>query len=130
MITTPSTEKISPRGFRPGITGFQGGVSPNSPGRGSKPGSHLRGGGLGKTTVYPERIYVHQNALELTGKSPLTTIIFTARKQSLRRLCFHRCLSVQKGGGVPAQNDMKVHTNIATAPGTLRLRAGTPPCNK
>ena len=24
--------------------------------------------------------------------------IFTARKQSLRRLCFHRCLSVHRGG--------------------------------
>ena len=24
--------------------------------------------------------------------------IFTARKQSLRRLCFHRCVSVHKGG--------------------------------
>ena len=26
--------------------------------------------------------------------------IFTARKRSLRRLCFHRCLSVHRGGGL------------------------------
>ena len=28
-------------------------------------------------------------------------IIFTARKRSLRRLCFHRCLSVHRGGCLP-----------------------------
>ena len=27
-------------------------------------------------------------------------LIFTARKRSLRRLCFHRCLSVHGGGGL------------------------------
>ena len=29
----------------------------------------------------------------------LSCFIITARKQSLRRLCFHRCLSVHRGGG-------------------------------
>ena len=28
------------------------------------------------------------------------TFIFTARKRSLRRLCFYRCVSVHRGGGV------------------------------
>ena len=28
----------------------------------------------------------------------LPKAIFTARKRSLRRLCFHRCLSVHRGG--------------------------------
>ena len=28
--------------------------------------------------------------------------IFTARKRSLRRLCLYRCLSVHRGGGIPA----------------------------
>ena len=27
--------------------------------------------------------------------------IFTVRERSLRRLCFHRCLSVHRGGGCP-----------------------------
>ena len=30
----------------------------------------------------------------------LAKVIFTARKRSLWRLCFHRCLSVHRGGGV------------------------------
>ena len=29
---------------------------------------------------------------------PVGTSVITARKRSLRRLCFHRCLSVHKGG--------------------------------
>ena len=29
-------------------------------------------------------------------------VFFTARKRSLRRLCFYRCVSVHRGGGIPA----------------------------
>ena len=28
--------------------------------------------------------------------------VVTARKRSLRRLCFYTCLSVHRGGGIPA----------------------------
>ena len=38
------------------------------------------------------------NGLPLTHHEKLK-IFFTARKRSLRRICLHRCLSVQRGGG-------------------------------
>ena len=48
--------------------------------------------------------------------------IFTARKRSLRRLCFHRCLSVHGGGGYLGRTPGKVHPL-----GRYTHRAGTPP---
>ena len=51
--------------------------------------------------------------LYLTGNA---TGIITARKRSLRRLCFHRCLSVHRGVYIPACN------GADTQPGQ------TPPC--
>ena len=52
--------------------------------------------------------------------------IFTTRKQSLRRLCFHRCLSVHRGVSA------SVHAGIHTSPGpeedtTPGTEADTPP---
>ena len=32
---------------------------------------------------------------------PFVKELITARKRSLRRLCFYRCLSVHSGGGLP-----------------------------
>ena len=48
--------------------------------------------------------------------------IVTARKRSLRRLCFYTCLSVH-WGGVPGQ----VHSRAGTPPGRYTPRADTPP---
>ena len=55
-------------------------------------------------------------------------LIFTARKRSLRRLCFHRCLSVQ-GEGVSAPLHAGIHTHRdqrQTPPSTWDQRQ-TPP---
>ena len=46
--------------------------------------------------------------------------VFTARKRSLRRLCFHRCLSVCPRGGVSAPLHDGIHT-------PSRHPLGTPP---
>ena len=57
--------------------------------------------------------------------------IITARKRSLRRLCFHRCLSVHRG--VPAQvppsqvPTWQVHPLVGTAPSRHNPQVGTPP---
>ena len=37
---------------------------------------------------------------------------FTARKRSLRRLCFHRCLSVHRGRGLSAPLHAGIHTPL------------------
>ena len=51
--------------------------------------------------------YGHDYSQKLSmegGSCRLTKILATARKRSLRRLCFHRCLSVHRGpGGVSVQ---------------------------
>ena len=46
---------------------------------------------------------------------------FTARKRSLRRLCFYTCLCVHKGGAVPGQVPPGRYT-----PRQVHPRAGTP----
>ena len=40
----------------------------------------------------------------ICGKVTMKSHIFTARKRSLRRLCFYRCLSVHKGGWYPSMH--------------------------
>ena len=52
--------------------------------------------------------------------------IITTHKQSLQRLCFHRCLSVHRGVCIPACNG--VETSWAcTPPRQVHLLAGIPP---
>ena len=54
--------------------------------------------------------------------------IITARKRSLRRLCFHRCLSVHRGGGtVPAQVLPPGPHLAGTPPGRYSPRQTQPP---
>ena len=59
-------------------------------------------------------------------------LFITARKRSLRRLCFHRCLSVQ-GGGVCLNACWDTHPpdryplGRYTQPGQVHPLAGTPP---
>ena len=57
-------------------------------------------------------------------------MIFTARKRSLRRLCFQRCLSVHRGGVCPiacldthTPSEQTTLLGVGTPPG-----ADTPPC--
>ena len=51
--------------------------------------------------------------------------IFTARKRSLRRLCFHRCLSVH--GGVSASLYAGIHPPRQTPPWADTPTCQTPP---
>ena len=53
--------------------------------------------------------------------------IFTARKQSLRRLCFHKCLSVHKGGGLPRCMLGYTPRSEADTPTPARPSRQTPP---
>ena len=50
--------------------------------------------------------------------------LVTARKQSLRRLCFHRCLSVCQGASAPLH--ARVHTPWADTPWADTPWADTP----
>ena len=56
-------------------------------------------------------------------------IIFTARKRSLRRLCFHRCLSTGGGGGLPlVLRGCLPHPPWADTPLGRRPHVDTFPC--
>ena len=52
--------------------------------------------------------------------------IFTARKRTLRRLCFHRCLSVHRGEGVSAPLHAGIHPLGRHPPGRHPLGRHTP----
>ena len=54
--------------------------------------------------------------LFVSYKSMYEVGIITARKRSLRRLCFHRCLPVHRGGGVQAQAQGKVSPQGVSMP--------------
>ena len=54
--------------------------------------------------------------------------IVTARKRSLRRLCFYTCLSVHGGEYLGRYTPPgQVHSRAGTPPGRYTPRAGTPP---
>ena len=73
------------------------------------------------------------------GHCDLLTFSFfiTARKRSLRRLCFYRCLSVHGGGflhrggssipgGVPPSRGGFLHPGGSSIPGGFSIRGGSP----
>ena len=53
--------------------------------------------------------------------------IFTARKRSLRRLCFYRCVSVHGGVGIPGPPQMENPPWMETPPGWRTPPDGEPP---
>ena len=68
----------------------------------------------GRSTFASNNTWAQQGGLQQS------VYLFTARKQSLRRLCFHRCLSVH-GGGVSAPLHAG-YTNPWQTPGQTPLR--------
>ena len=82
------------RGGCPGVFVRAGGVHTSSEPRGTPPVDRQT---PVKTLPYPKlrlRVVIMQNK---TIDGTITSLI-TARKRSLRRLCFHRCVSVHEGG--------------------------------
>ena len=83
------------------------------------------------------RSYLLQNSTMNERNIPKekTSSIFTARKRSLRRLCFYTCLSVDSGGSTWQVPPGYVHPLLdrytpswqVHPPGQVHSRAGTPP---
>ena len=63
------------------------------------------------------------------GRYDSSFLVFTARKRSLRRLCFYTCLSFcSRGGGTWAGTPPGRYPPLAgTLPGQVHPLAGTPP---
>ena len=56
--------------------------------------------------------------MEYNAESPVSLEFFTARKRSLRRLCFYRCVSVH-GGGVHVRGEGGVRGRCACMAGGM-----------
>ena len=78
--------------------------------------------GVTKSTGWYWKGHSNRLSISLTKRIHfVTATVFTARKQSLRRLCFHRCLSVHRGVSSPLHAGIHTHTPGQTPPGQTPL---------
>ena len=78
----------------------------------------VQGNPIGQVDEGKPRVIIQDGLENLRGK--FVCFFFTARKRNLRRLCFHRCLSVHSGGVADSPPGQ-------TPPGQTPTRADTPP---